>query len=219
MSWERPVDFNFTAGQSIDVTLLDMPTLDRYGATRSFSIASAPSEDEILVAMRIRNSAFKKRLAGFPTEQHIEWDGPFGGMILPKDETIPLVCLAGGIGITPFRSMIREITRQRTNLQLTLLYSNATREDAAFLSELLETASAFPAIRIVPTYTKLQGANTVLDHIGRINAKFIKENISDLNKNKFYIAGPVRFTSAMKQILVDVGIARTSILNEVFDGY
>ena len=214
VSWKRPESFLFKAGQSIDMTLLQMPTPDKYGATRSFSIVSAPNEKNITVAMRVRDSSFKQKLDKKPTDQKISWEGPYGGMTLPDDTTRPLVFFAGGIGITPFMSMLREIVLQKTNHRVILFYSNRTRADAAFFEELTEIARTHSHITFICTFTQ-----TDQNSHGRIDEKMIREHTRDLEDSKFFLAGPPRFTTSIKNILIGMSVPRTSILNEVFDGY
>jgi len=112
-SFAKPEHFEFRAGQAIDVTLLDPPETDAEGNTRAFSIASAPFENELMIATRMRDTAFKRvlRKASFGTNMKIE--GPSGSFVLHRNAIKPAVFLAGGIGITPFRSMIVEASKQK----------------------------------------------------------------------------------------------------------
>src|SRR6476646_8209524 len=104
--FEKPDGFTFTAGQSIDLTLMNPPETDGEGNGRTFSIASAPDEDLLLVATRMPDTAFKRVLGTLPINSHVTIEGPFGNLVLHHDQAKAGVFLAGGIGITPFRSIL-----------------------------------------------------------------------------------------------------------------
>src|SRR5436305_11250499 len=101
----RPDGFEFRAGQSLDLTLVDPPETDGEGDTRTFSIASPPFEPELMIATRMRDTAFKRVLAR-GAETALRIDGPAGSFTLHENAQRPAVFLAGGIGITPFLSII-----------------------------------------------------------------------------------------------------------------
>jgi ferredoxin-NADP reductase len=109
--FEKPAGFQFKAGQFANYTLIDPPEADVEGNLRTFSLASAPLEEELLVATRMRETAFKRVLKQTPLGTEIKLDGPFGAFTLHSDSTRPAVFLAGGIGIAPFRSMILQTAR------------------------------------------------------------------------------------------------------------
>ena len=109
---------------------------DAQSARHTFSIVSAPFENELVVATRMRDSAFKRALKALPIGSHAAIEGPFGSLTLHNDRARPAVFIAGGIGITPFMSMLRQATQDRLPQRLLLLYSNRRPEDAAFLAEL-----------------------------------------------------------------------------------
>src|SRR5690606_34061539 len=102
----------------------------------ALTLASAPSEQQLMVATRLRDTAFKRMLAEMPLGTTIDLEGPFGQFTLPFDDSRTIVLLAGGIGITPFRSMLVEAAHHKLSHHPILLYSNRHQEDAAFLDEL-----------------------------------------------------------------------------------
>jgi len=85
--FEKPASFNFTPGQFIDITLLNPPETDPEGNARGFSIASAPYEDFIMVATRLRDTAFKRVLQKFPLDAEVRIEGPFGNLRLHNDKS------------------------------------------------------------------------------------------------------------------------------------
>lgn len=134
--FEKPEGFTFKAGQSVDMTLLNPSETDGEGNGRAFSIASAPDEDMLLVATRMRDTAFKRVLGTMPIGSQVRIDGPFGNLVLHNNQARAGVFLAGGIGITPFRSMMLRATKDLLPHRLFLFYSNRKPEDAPFLQEL-----------------------------------------------------------------------------------
>jgi ferredoxin-NADP reductase len=104
--FEKPSGWTFKAGQYLDMTLLDPQESDAEGNVRSFSIASAPHEETLMVATRMRGTAFKRVLKTTPIETPVRIEGPSRDLILQNDSTRAAVFLAGGIGITPFRSIV-----------------------------------------------------------------------------------------------------------------
>src|SRR5512136_3111212 len=128
-SVEKPEGFQFTAGQAAELMLLDPPETDDEGNFRTFSIVAAPSEGVLTFATRLRDTAFKRVLRRMAPGAAIQVDGPFGSFNLHKNRDKPAVFLAGGIGITPFMSMIRDATRSADPRLLYLFYSNRRPED------------------------------------------------------------------------------------------
>ena len=102
--FERPPNCTFKAGQCLDMILLDPPETDAEGNTRTFSVASGPHEETLMVATRIRDTAFKRVLTAMPVRSSVEIEGASGNLTL-HNNVARTVFVAGGIGITPFRSM------------------------------------------------------------------------------------------------------------------
>src|SRR5579864_1130387 len=111
--FEKPSNWTFKAGQFLDMTLLDPSETDAEGNTRTFSIASAPQEETLMVATRMRNSAFKRVLSTMPSGSRVKIEGPSGSLTLHNDVKRTAVFLAGGIGITPFRSIVFQAAKER----------------------------------------------------------------------------------------------------------
>lgn len=153
--FEKPSGFTFKAGQSADVTLVDPPETDAEGNTRTFSIASPPFENELVFTTRMRDTAFKRSLknAALPTEVKI--GSAAGSFTLHKNQAKPAVFLAGGIGITPFLSIVRQADHDRLPHKLCLFYSNRRPEDAAFLDALQALQTTNPNFRLICTMTEM----------------------------------------------------------------
>jgi hypothetical protein len=126
-----PEGFSVQAGQAVCVELVDR--LAGVGQSRrAFSLVSAPLERTLVVATRMRDSAFKRALEALPDGASIKCDGPFAGLMLHGDTTRPAVFIAGGIGITPFMSVLRQAAKEGCPHRVFLVYSNRRPEDAAF---------------------------------------------------------------------------------------
>ena len=119
-------DFNFIAGQAVDITLINPPHTDAEGDTRTFSIATSPNHRELLViATRMRDTAFKNSLKEMPLGTNVRMTEATGDFTLQKNTKKPAVMLAGGIGITPFKSMVEWATEEKLPHKITLLYCNS----------------------------------------------------------------------------------------------
>src|SRR5665213_3009257 len=153
--FERPANWTFNAGQYLDMTLLDPPETDSEGSVRTLSIASGPHEETLMVATRMRDTAFKRVLRTMPLGTAVKIEGPSGDLTLPDDFTRASVFLAGGIGITPFRSMIYGAAAERLPQQMFLFYSNRRPEDAPFLAELESLERDNPKYKLIASMTEM----------------------------------------------------------------
>lgn len=223
----KPSGFSFKAGQHTDLTIENPPETDAEGNSRTFSVASAPSDTDIVVATRMRDTAFKRVLKKIPEGQLLTMEGPFGSMTLHNDAARPAVMLAGGIGITPFRSMVREATenlayRQAGKLlhKIFLFYSNRRPEDAPFLAELQELERQNPNFKLVATMTKAEDLKEEWNgERGLITAEMIKKYAGDMAKPIYYIAGPPQMALSMREMLNGAGVDDDNIRSEEFSGY
>jgi ferredoxin-NADP reductase len=142
--FELPAGFEFKPGQSLDLTLVNPPETDAESNTRAFSIASAPFDSDLMIATRMRDTAFKRVLRKAPVGVEFKIEGPSGSFVLHRNTEKPAVFLAGGIGITPFLSIISQAAHDKAPHQMYLFYSNRRPEDAAFLDVLTQTAEQNP---------------------------------------------------------------------------
>ena len=214
----KPDGFVFKAGQAIRLELIDPPAEAGQGS-RTFSLVSAPFEQELVVATRMRDSAFKRALKALPEGAGIRIDGAFGELTLGGAER-PAAFIAGGIGITPFVSMLRQATQERSPQRLFLAYSNRRPEDAAFLDELQALERRNQHFRLMATMTDMsKSARAWSGETGFIDADKLKRLVGDLAAPIFYIVGPPAMVEAMQGTLAGAGIAADSIRTEEFYGY
>lgn len=218
--FSKPSAFRYQAGQSVLVKLIDPPETDNEGDARTFTIASAPHEPELMIATRMRDTAFKRVLKTAPMETVVTIDGPNGEMVLHDDLTRPAVFLAGGIGITPFLSMARHAASKRLPHRLYLFYSNRRPDDAAFLPELQEMEQLNPNYRLIATMAEPEkSVDSWWGEIGFIRREMLERHLPDLTNPVYYFAGPPPMTIAMRQLLESIGIGEQSMRYEEFYGY
>jgi ferredoxin-NADP reductase len=218
-TFEKPADFEFKPGQFVEINVVhpDEPVKKR--SSRELSIVSAPHEDELVFAMRLRGSPFKRTLSDTKIGDVVVMDGPFGAFLLQSDFLRPAVFLAGGIGITPFMSMLRHVAHHKLPHEIYLFYSNHTVEDAVYLDELEGHERENPNLTFIPTLTDMTAGESWEGMTGRINGEMLLKWLPDLQKPVFYIAGSAAMVAAMKKLLNDVGVNSDSIRMEEFTGY
>ena len=216
--FEKPPGFSFKAGQAVEFELIDPPAGDGQ-SRRTFSLVSAPFESTLEVATRMRDSAFKRALKALPDGAGIKLEGPFGDLTL-DDAARPAVLIAGGIGITPFMSMLRQAARDRSPHRLFLVYSNRRPEDSAFLAELQGLERQNKNFRLLATMTDMSKSARKWDgETGLVDADLVKRFVGDLAAPIYYIVGPPAMVGAMQETLRRAGIAEGTIRTEEFYGY
>jgi ferredoxin-NADP reductase len=218
--FEKPPGFTFKAGQFIEVTLINPLETDAEGSTRAFSIASAPHEDFLLVATRMRDTAFKRVLAAMELGATVRIEGPFGDLVLHNNPARAAVLLAGGIGITPFRSIVLRAAREKLPHHIVLFYSNRRPEDAPFLEELRNIETQNPNYRFVGTITEPEKSrHPWRGETGFITADMLSRHAKDVVSPVYYIAGPPAMVSGLRAMLNGKGVDDDDIRIEEFGGY
>jgi len=212
--------FAFKPGQFVRITLSDPPYQDEKGNARNFSIASSPRDPFILIATRMTGSAFKRSLAEIPLGSAVHVEGPYGSFLLHGDPAKPAAFFAGGIGVTPFRSMIKNLTEEKLPYRLVLIYSNRTPESAAFLQELQGWARKNPRLRLIVTMTQPEKSEIGWSkQRGYVDAAFVKAHLDDLRRFIHYVAGPPGFVAGVSRSLLEAGAREEDIRREEFEGY
>lgn len=216
----KPDHFDYKAGQSIDLTLLNPPETDAEGNTRAYSLTSAPHEDFLSIATRLRDTAFKRVLKDMDDGTALSLEGPFGSMTLHNDTSKLAVILAGGIGITPFFSMVKQATQDNLPHKIFLFYSNRRPEDTAFLTELKDLETKNPNFKLIATMTDMQKSTQTWDgEQGYITKELILKYVPEITNSIGYLAGPAAMVSAMRKLLNDSGLNDDYIRSEEFSGY
>ena len=216
----KPPDFHFKAGQSIRVTLIDPPQTDAEGNARTFSLVSAPFETELVIATRMRDTAFKRVLQSLSLGSAVKIEGPDGVMTLHDDPSRPAAFLAGGIGITPFVSMLRQAAGDQLPHRLYLFYSNRRPEDAAFLAELQQLEQENRNYRFIGTMTGMEKSRRTWEgETGFIDGNMLARHIGDMAAPIYYMAGPPAMAFAMQEMLHGAAVSDDAIRSEEFYGY
>jgi ferredoxin-NADP reductase len=218
--FEKPAGFIFKPGQAIELVLHDTPGLVAGSARHTFSVVSAPFQDELVVATRMRDSAYKRALGVLPIGTQARLEGPSGSLTLHSDRARPALFMAGGIGITPFMSILRQAAKDSSPQQMVLLYSNRRPEDAAFLAELQKLAEQQQNFRLVATMTGMRKSQQAWDGETRpIDEALVRRICAELAAPICYLAGPPAMVEAVRESLGDAGVSDDDIRSEEFYGY
>jgi ferredoxin-NADP reductase len=195
----------FNAGQYLEWTL-PLAKADARGNRRYFTVSSSPTESHLMFTVKepTQRSSFKTRLGRLkPGDKMLAYQLE-GSFVLPKDDAQKIAFIAGGIGVTPFRSITKYLVDSGQKRDIILLYTADNPEEFAF-SELFKQASS-------------SGVKT--RHIvGRLESATIKTAIPDYKNRVVYISGPYGFVAAMRQALLNMGVPRQKIISDYFPGY
>jgi ferredoxin-NADP reductase len=218
--FEKPSNFLFQAGQFIDLILPDQQNGQAEEKQRTFTIASAPTEDDLMVATRMRDSSFKRQLMDTPIGSSMQMEGPFGNLTLPENPPQPIVLIAGGIGITPFRSMVVHAAAKNLPHRFWLFYANRHPEDAPFLEELQEMEKHNSTYTFIGTMTKLAESKIPWSGpTGYVDRAMLERYLSDLESPLYYIVGPPEMVWGVTDMLDSAGVQKVNIKTEEFFGY
>lgn len=218
--FEKPSGWTFKAGQFIDMTLLNPSETDSEGNTRGFSIASGPHEETLMVATRMRDTAFKRTLKTMPIGSAVKIEGPFGDLTLPNNAIRTVVFLAGGIGITPFRSMLVRAAEEKLSHRIFLFYSNRRPEDAPFLEELQTLERENPNYKLIASMTEMKKSQRPWNgETGLINQEMLTRHLKGAGTPIYYIAGPPAMVKGLHEMLNKAGVDDDDIRAEEFAGY
>lgn len=217
---EKPEGFTFQAGQYCLITAPDVGHQDERGLRRPLSIGSSPLEKSLLFVTKLSASAFKRTIAEMPIGADVTIGQPMGSLTLPEGTSRPLVFLSGGVGISPFRSMIRYAMDARTGHRITLFYSNQTPEETPFLEELQRLPAEDNHISVTLTMTRIvEGRSKWSGLTGRINPEMIRKGCEEWMDAAYFIVGPPPMVTATKEILEGMNIPADRITVELFAGY
>ena len=218
--FEKPEGFEYKAGQFGDYTLVNAPETDAEGNIRGFSLASAPYENDLIAATRMRDTAFKRVLKAMKIGTPVMLDAPYGSFTLHNNSKVPAVFITGGIGITPVRSIVLQAAHDKLPHKIFLFDSNRRPEDAAFLEDLLEAQRKNPNFTFVGTMTEMETSDREWhQETGFVNKEMLSKYIGDLMGPIYYLCGPASMVAAMRKILNEAGVDDDNIRTEEFSGY
>jgi ferredoxin-NADP reductase len=217
--FSKPAGFTFKPGQALELILVGERAAEGDDGRHAFSIVSAPHESELVIATRMRDSAFKNALKDLPLGSPFQVDGPFGTLTLHKDAARPAVLIAGGIGITPFVSILRHAAREPVRRRITLLYSNKRPEDSAFLGELQQLARD-EQVRLVATMTEMsRSALAWTGETRRVDEALLRSLQVQGEAPVWYLAGPPAMVRSVQASLAAAGVDDDDVKIEEFYGY
>ncbi len=199
--------FDFIAGQHLEIAIHQPPYQDDGGNRRTFSMANHSINNEVRLAFRNSASAWKRSALIVPIGHQFIITGPYGLFTLPDNSNQEIALIAGGIGITPFRSMIEHLALQNSKRPITLLYANHDEPSAAYLAELRDWSQ--------------KGILNLIEHYGPITKLALAPLVTSPYSLAalFYLAGPIIMTNIAMEGLARLGVPRQNILIEQFTGY
>lgn len=210
--------FHYLSNQAVRLALPGVD--DPWGAVRTFSLSSSPSEsDHISITCKISDTPFKQALSRLAPGDTAEVYGPLG--LFLYDPTRASVFLAGGIGITPFRGMLRYAADTESPTERRLLYSARVPEELVFRTELDELSRTKPHLKV--DYTVTRPSESTIGwpgRVGRIDAEWIREVAASVDHPKFYVAGLPEMVEDMVVLLRgSFQVPEDDIDYEVFRGF
>ena len=210
----------FQPGQYMEWTLgHDDP--DSRGNRRYFTLASSPTEQELRVGVKFypESSTYKKAMLAMGPESEITATQLAGDFVLPRDRTQKLVFLAGGIGITPFRSMIQYMLDTHQRRPVTLIYANKSVSDILY-RDVLDRAQRELGLEVVYTLTDNRKLHpSWKGRVGRLTPKLIQAVVADYKNCLYYISGPNQMVDSFKDVLRDLGVPPAQIKSDFFPGF
>ncbi|MDP3935342.1 MAG: FAD-binding oxidoreductase [Candidatus Giovannonibacteria bacterium] len=197
---------NFKPGQYLEWTLGHRRS-DNRGVRRYFTIASSPTEKGVRLGVKFYENAstFKKSLGALEIGDEITASQLAGDFVLPKNKNRKLAFLAGGIGITPFRSIIKYLLDKNEKRDVILIYANKNAEDAVY-NDIWNEAREKLGIKVVC-------------QTGFITKEMIIREIPDFKERFFYISGPRAMVTAFEKALKNISVKRSQIKTDFFPGY
>lgn len=209
---------SFAPGQYMEWTLGHRHSDDR-GNRRYFTIASSPTEDEVHLGVKFypQSSTFKQALGAMKAGDKISASHIAGNFVLPKDQKKKLVFIAGGIGVTPFRSMIQYLIDKHEQRSIVMFYSNRTSADIAY-KDVFDRAENELGIKTVYALTNEQVPEPGM-YNGPVSAQLIMQHVPDYRDRTFYISGPHAMVEAFEKTLHEMGVSRFKIKSDFFPGF
>lgn len=213
--------YDFFPGQYNRITL-PIEVLDGRGSSRQFTISSSPTEKDFLtVTTKIsgKRSDFKSALFNLDPGTLVNFFGPLGGFYLKKEIKVGRVFLSGGIGITPFRSMVKYIADNNLTMRIILIASFSRVEEIVFYKELMDISKSKSNIDVVYTVSRTESRNDWQGETGRISESLIKKYVPDIHLREFMVVGPPIMVDDSVELLKKMGVLEEKIKAEHFTGY
>jgi ferredoxin-NADP reductase len=208
---------DYRPGAYFWVELPDRGHDDEKGLRRHISLVTSPTEHGVVgLATRLRDTAFKRTLAELEVGDEVQVEEPKGSFLLPEDTDVEYVFVAGGIGITVFRSMLRYIADTGEPYRVTLVYSNRDRSSTPFLDELAELEQRIPGLRVVLTMTDDEAWE---GERRRVDPAMLADVLGGLDGRTFLVAGPPAMAEGVADSLREAGVPEERVRADRFSGY
>jgi len=205
----RPVGFDFKAGQYFILNLGE-------GLAKPFSYSNSPTEgDCIEFTTRMSGSEYKRMLGALRAGENALVSGPLGSFTYGGQGRV--VFLAGGIGVTPFRSMCKWLTDSKADCDVALMWGVSTIEEAVFKDDFDAMAAANPRLSVVYVVAKPPAGWKGCG--GYVCRRYVEENVPWWRDAVYYVCGPPKMTEAMDGMLAEMGIPKERVVKEAFSGY
>ena len=209
---------SYRPGQYLTYELDTLAFPDERGPRRHFTLSSSPTEiGVVMFTTRLRGSGFKETLRHAPLRYELTAGVPAGHFVLPEKETRRHLFIAGGIGITPFRSILRHAADTGTLIQGLMLYFNRSSADIVFRRELEEIVSQMKSFSLVHVLSQPEAHWT--GERGRLDEALLRKYLPDPKETLFWISGPPPTVEAYRQTVQQIGVSEENIRTDHFTGY
>jgi ferredoxin-NADP reductase len=211
---------NFKPGQYMEWTL-EHGRRDNRGMRRFFTIASSPTEKDIRLGVKFydKPSSFKQNLMAMRPGETIVASQLAGNFVLPPDRSQKLVFIAGGIGVTPFRSMVKQLIDTSQQRDITIFYFNKSEQDIAY-KDIFDEAQADLGLKVIYALTDLGSISPVWRGMkGPLSPEIIKQEVLDYKERLFYLSGPRSMVVSYEEVLSKLGVSREQIKIDYFPGF
>lgn len=210
----KNTDYNFEAGQYAHFTIPSPVINDIKGNSRPLSFASSPHhKDFIIIAARKDSSVFIDNLSQIPVGSEIHISKPFGNLLLNKNNSDTPVFIAGGIGITPIRSIIEKFIYDKYKSELFSFHSNRTQSQSVFIDDFEKWAAENKNFKFIPSIADLKNKEWKYE-FGTIDKKMLEKYLKNFENKIFYVVGPPLMVDTLKEILTGEGIVKEKIKTE-----
>ena len=184
------------------------------GHAKSYTISSIPSEKFVCITIK-KKGEVSSAIIDVKIGDKLNLDGPYGHCF-PEENSKEIVMLAGGIGVTPFYSIIKSKLKSQEQLKITIFYSNKTLNQTTFFKELNKLSESNSNFKIIYCLTGGDKKNSAIQEYSRINEKILNKYLVTIDNKCYYVCGSVGFVNDMWKFLKDVGILEESIFTETF---
>lgn len=209
---EKPV--HYTAGQFIELTLKH-PRPDKRGVKRWFTLSSSPTDELLSITTKFagdKSSSFKRTLFKLQPGAQLTMSEPMGDFVLPKLIQTPLVFVAGGIGITPFHSILTWLTATKEQRPIKLLYGVRNEDEIVF-------QDTFAKAGVPPTIVVSEPSPAWGGERGRLSAELILDLTKPSDDTLVYVSGPEPMVEALEKDLRKSGLRKDQFVGDFFPNY